>query len=145
MPEDGSDRDTDDLIHTTEKDIPESAEEQKSAQIRWKLVSLACSASLFAVATADVGFKPDQGPAQRTLAILLVVSSLWVTEAMPPFVTALLVPFLVVSERHAHRPLRISMDSPPHASGVYECSHRAIARGRRKWHARTIVCLQRLH
>ena len=41
-------------------------------------------------------FEEEEQPAQRTLALLLVISTLWATDALPPFVTALLVPPLVV-------------------------------------------------
>jgi di/tricarboxylate transporter len=62
--------------------------------------ALSIAASLLVVWFADLGFGDaeykGQQPAQRCLAVLVLVAALWSTEIIPAHVTALLVPLLTV-------------------------------------------------
>ena len=68
------------------------------AKTRRRLLCIAIAAGLgFCGATLPLGFKAVDAPAQRMLGVLVVVSTLWATEALPTYVTALLVPVFVVT------------------------------------------------
>ena len=56
---------------------------------------LLISVSIFAVSLAVPSITPDNTAASRCLSLLLLIVSLWVTEAIPYFSTALLVPPMV--------------------------------------------------
>lgn len=76
----------------------------------------------------------EQQPAQRTLALLLVISTLWATEALPPFVTALLVPPLVVV-------LRVLPVPEAYVEGAHADALMPVS-GKQFWHTRKISLVQ---
>ena len=70
-------------------------------QHRWVVLGAVLGVAAFAaVCTADLGFGDaefkTQAPAQRCLALLLLVATLWASEIIPAHVTSLLVPLLAV-------------------------------------------------
>ncbi|PKS12269.1 hypothetical protein jhhlp_001569 [Lomentospora prolificans] len=75
-------------------------------------------AVFFAVLTIPIMEKPEQ---QNCLALLVFVSLLWATEAIPLFVTSLIIPFLCVVLRVAHSETKPSerLDSKAAAKYIF--------------------------
>ena len=74
--------------HPSHGDVPRTS--------RRLLLALAALAGSVGFLPGLPGFSPREQPQQRTLGVVLLVSTLWVTEALPVYVSALAVPPLVV-------------------------------------------------
>ncbi len=84
-------------IHTTQDahGITDEAYHEPWVKRYWQPLALALACLAFAVLLAAPIFD-DQPEKQNCLALLAFVSLLWCTEAMPLFVTSMVVPLLVV-------------------------------------------------